>query len=77
MAWNVEYTDEFEQWWNSLDEQEQEEIDRKVHPRRSAILLVGGDKTGDAGWYDRYVPVADDLFDKHLQELEESDGEKL
>jgi len=31
MAWDVEYTDEFESWWNALSEQEQEEIDRKVH----------------------------------------------
>jgi hypothetical protein len=30
MAWDVEYTNEFESWWNSLGEDEQEEIDRKV-----------------------------------------------
>lgn len=23
-------------------------------PRRVAMLLIGGDKTGDDGWYDRY-----------------------
>ena len=28
-------------------------------PRRSAILLIGGDKTGDDRWYDVNVPVAD------------------
>ncbi len=39
-------------------------------PRRAAILLVGGDKTGDwTGWYDTHVPIADDLYDKHLSEL--------
>ena len=47
------------------------------NPKRTAILLIGGDKTGDAGWYDRCVPLADDLFDRHLRELEESGGEKL
>jgi hypothetical protein len=40
-------------------------------PRRAAILLIGGDKSGEwSAWYDRMVPVADDLFDEHLRELE-------
>ena len=30
-----------------------------------AILLVGGDKTGDDRWYEAYVPVADRLYDEH------------
>ena len=47
------------------------------NPKRTAILLIGGDKTGDAGWYDRCVPLADDLFDRHLRELEESGGKEL
>ncbi len=38
-------------------------------PRRSAILLIGGDKTGDARWYDKNVPLADRLYDKHLEQL--------
>ena len=38
-------------------------------PRRKSILLVGGDKTGDDRFYEEYVPVADDLFDEHLDEL--------
>lgn len=38
-------------------------------PRRSAILLIGGDKTGDARFYDRMIPIADDLYDRHLEEL--------
>lgn len=38
-------------------------------PRRTAILLIGGDKTGDNRFYDRMVPVADDLYDAHLAEL--------
>jgi hypothetical protein len=38
---------------------------------RAAILLIGGDKSGEWNtWYDRMVPVADDLFDEHLRELE-------
>ena len=113
MAWEVEYTDEFEAWWNTLLEEEQAEINTKVElleehgpalprpyadvitssrhsnmkelrgkveerhlrvlyafdPRRTALLLIGGDKTGDPNWYERFVPIADDLFDRHLGEL--------
>mgnify|MGYP005846497935 CR=1 FL=1 len=38
-------------------------------PRRSAILLIGGDKTGDGRFYEKYVPLADRLYDEHLEEL--------
>jgi hypothetical protein len=38
-------------------------------PRRTALLLLGGDKTGDPQWYDKFVPIADDLFDQHLRQL--------
>ncbi|MBZ5610438.1 MAG: type II toxin-antitoxin system RelE/ParE family toxin [Acidobacteriia bacterium] len=113
MAWEVEFTDEFEQWWNSLTETEQIKIaaavrlleeygpdlpypmssgvtgSRHTHmrelrvqiqakpfrvlyafnPKRAAILLVGGDKTGDHRWYDVNVPLADRLYDQHLAEL--------
>ena len=34
-----------------------------------AILLIGGDKTGDNGWYDVKVPIADRLYDQHLDQL--------
>jgi hypothetical protein len=39
-------------------------------PRRTALLLIGGDKTGDPKWYTKFVPIADDLFDRHLKRLE-------
>ena len=38
-------------------------------PRRTAILLIGGDKTGDKLFYDRMVPIADKLFDEYLIEI--------
>jgi hypothetical protein len=38
-------------------------------PRRSAILLIGGDKTGDGRFYARMIPIADKLYDVHLDEL--------
>lgn len=114
MSWEVEYTDELGEWWDSLDEAEQDSVDvvvglleakgpqlgfpfssgiersRHSHmrelrvqhegrpyrvlyafdPRRTAILLIGGDKTGDDRWYERFVPIADDLYDVHLREIE-------
>ena len=115
MAWEVEFTDEFEAWWNSLSVAEQEEIDAKVDlleergptlsrphadvvvtsrhrnmkelrgkveerhlrvlfafdPRRAALLLIGGDKTDNPKWYEEFVPIADELFDRHLRALEQ------
>jgi hypothetical protein len=38
-------------------------------PLRVAILLIGGDKTGNARWYEKFVPTADRLYDEHLDEL--------
>ncbi len=38
-------------------------------PRRVALLLLGGDKTGDDRWYECFVPVADCLYDDHLEIL--------
>jgi hypothetical protein len=40
-------------------------------PRRSAILLIGGDKTGDDRFYERMVPLADRLYDEYLNEIRE------
>jgi hypothetical protein len=113
VEWEVEYTDEFEEWWDGLSEAEQEDVAayvtllekkgptlpfpyssdirgaRHTHmrelrvqhkgrpyrvlyafdPRRAAILLIGGDKTGDDRWYDTNVPLADELYDRHLAAL--------
>lgn len=43
-------------------------------PRRMAILLLGGDKTGDDRWYDKNVPLADRIYDDYLTEIKEQDG---
>lgn len=112
-ACDVEYTDEFGDWWDCLSEKEQESVAATVglleeygpnlpyphssgisgseyshmrelriqhegrpyrvlyafDPRRSAIMLIGGDKTGNDRWYDEYVPQADKLYANHLEEL--------
>lgn len=111
--WDVEYTEEFEDWWSRLTEDEQVSLAASVQlleergpslgfphssgingskhghmrelrtqhsgrplrtlyafdPRRAAILLLGGDKTGDDRWYTTNVPVADQLYDEHLEQL--------
>jgi len=39
-------------------------------PRQTAILLLGGDKTGLWNkWYDQNIPVADQLYKDYLREL--------
>lgn len=38
-------------------------------PRRTAILLIGGDKTGDDRFYATMVPIADRLYDDYVAEL--------
>lgn len=38
-------------------------------PVRSALLLIGGDKTGNARWYLENVPRAERIFEEHLKEL--------
>jgi hypothetical protein len=111
--WSIEITDEYEAWWKSLNEAEQDSLSASIQlleqhgpslgrphadvikgskhsnmkelrtqhdgrpirsffafdPRRTAILLIGGDKTGDGRFYDRMIPIADKLFDTYLKEL--------
>ncbi len=113
MTWEVEFTDEFGNWWEALTEDEQISIDAAVKlleaegpklpfpfssginrsrhghmrelriqhagapyrilyafdPRRAAILLIGGNKTGKERWYLQFVPLADRLYDEHLAAL--------
>lgn len=38
-------------------------------PRRTAILLLGANKTGNDRWYDEHIPRADDLYDEYLAEI--------
>ena len=43
-------------------------------PRRTAILLIGGDKTGDDRFYDVMVPIADRIYDNYLNEIQEKNN---
>lgn len=115
MTWEIEYTDEFKEWWDVLSETQQDDIISVVQlledkgtnlpfpyssgvngskhshlrelriqsggnplrifyafdPRRTAILLIGGDKTGDNRFYEKYIPIADRLYDEYLEELQQ------
>lgn len=37
-------------------------------PARQAVLLLGGDKTGDARFYERFIPVAERIWKEYLDE---------
>ncbi len=111
--WEVEFTDEFGEWWDGLTPEQQEALDDRVmllaevgpslrrpvvgeitssrhahmkelrvskagalrvlfafDPRRHAILLLGGDKSGRwQEWHNWAIRRADDLYDTHLEEL--------
>lgn len=112
--WDIEYTDEFGDWWDGLDDSEQDSVTSVVRllekdgpllpfpfssdvrgtkryrmrelriqhhgrpyrilyafdPRRSALLILGGDKTGNARWYEQNVPRAEKIFQQYLVELD-------
>jgi len=38
------------------------------------LLLIGGDKTGNANWYEENVSKADKIYGQHLRELERDKG---
>lgn len=122
MAWVVEFTNEFADWWESLNEIVQDAIDRSVHllesrgptlpfphssdvrgskhgnmrelrtqvggepyrifyafdARRVAILLIGASKEGKGNvpFYERLTPIADRLYDEHLEQLARDAGRK-
>ena len=113
MTWDVEYTDEFGEWWQRLTEKQQDDITATTEllmelgpklgfphssgiegsrhgrmrelcvqsggkpirvfcafdPRRFTISLIGGDKTGNDRFYVEFIPVADKLYDEHLEQL--------
>jgi hypothetical protein len=110
-VWDVEFTDQFEAWWDTLSAEEQQAIDAAVRvlerrgpalgrplvetvesshhanmkelrvgtirvlfafdAKRTAILLIGGDKRGRwQQFYPQTIRLADKLFDEHLANLE-------
>jgi Uncharacterized protein conserved in bacteria len=43
-------------------------------PLRRAVLLIGGEKTGNDRWYEIYVPKADAIYRQYLRELEDENA---
>jgi hypothetical protein len=39
-------------------------------PQRQAVLILGGDKTGDARFYSWMIPKAEALWQQYLRELQ-------
>lgn len=37
-------------------------------PSRQAVLLIGGDKTGDDRFYERMIPIAERIWNQYLEE---------
>lgn len=113
--WDVEYTDEFAEWFDGLFDAQQDAVvavveelrsegpamgrphcdtiehsrykhmkELRVHqdgalrilfmfdPRRTAILLLGGDKSGQWNeWYPGAIKHAEDIYERYLAELRE------
>ena len=40
-------------------------------PQRNALLILGGDKTGNDRWYEENVPKAERIYEQYLKEIEE------
>lgn len=43
---------------------------------RKAILLIGGDKRGDKRFYEKMIPIADDLYDGHIKSRRKTNENK-
>ena len=115
MGWEIEVSDEFKDWYESLSPEESGDIHDVVEalaevgpalgrpqvdtlkgsrypnmkelrvqhrgrpyrilfvfdPRRCVYLICGGDKTGNAHWYEDAIRRADQIYSKHLEEIGE------
>lgn len=45
-------------------------------PDRKAVLLIGGDKCVDKRFYEKMIPIADNLFDKYLASRRKNENNK-
>ncbi len=42
-------------------------------PKRQGVIILGGDKSGDKRWYEKKIPIAERLFDLHLEKQRKED----
>jgi len=40
-------------------------------PRRNAYLILGGDKSGNARWYEQAIRMADEIYARYLRDIGE------
>lgn len=40
-------------------------------PKRQAVLLLGGDKSGDKKFYERMIPAAERMWEQYLKETKQ------
>lgn len=45
-------------------------------PDRKAILLIGGNKRGDKRFYEKIIPIADNLYEEYLERRSKKNGNK-
>ncbi len=45
-------------------------------PLRQAVLLCGGDKTGDKRFYKRMIPLAESVYSEYLKQLKQTETDK-
>jgi hypothetical protein len=45
-------------------------------PLRQAVLLIGGDKTGDEQFYSRMIPIAQKIWNNYLEETGRKEPKK-
>lgn len=87
MKWTVEFTDEFEKWWNSLTEAEQTSITASVELLEDLGPKLGYPHTsGMSGSRHPHMRelrtqhagrMADRLYDEHLESLRKEHGQKF
>lgn len=118
--YNVVFTEEFEEWLESLNQAEQDDVlaalmvlrqyghqlgrphadklegskftnlkELRIQhggkpyraffifdPARQAVMLCGGDKTGDKRFYKRMIPIAEDIYDRYLARKDNKETKK-
>ena len=111
--WEIETSDEFVDWYQALEDDELESVNRSVDllecagpilgrphvdtlkgskirnlkelrvqhdgrpirilfvfdPRRVCSLILGGDKTGNEQWYSTFIPLAEKIYARHIEEI--------
>ncbi len=75
--WNVDSSDEYDEWFLTLDEESKEAVLQRVSyyfdSAGKAFLLTGGDKKGkdQDKFYKDLIAESEIIYEKHEKELED------